>query len=116
MRRMQRKVTLGFEPVQREVAKPQFPDLRRGTRPRIFTIATRTNSMTKQTAVIVRRIEQAVKSGKLNLAEHYTLRDLAALLGMTRDALCDTVRREFGTTAAFCAAVGFTNMAQVQGN
>jgi hypothetical protein len=63
--------------------------------------------MNKQAAEMTRRIQRAVKSGKLKLDGSYTIPALAAAIGTTRAHLRDAVNREFGSVASFCKGLGF---------
>jgi hypothetical protein len=67
--------------------------------------------MKRQAAEMAKRIAGAVKSGKLNLDDHYTIPNLVAIIGTTRAELCRAVNREFGSIASFCTHIGFTHVA-----
>ena len=63
--------------------------------------------MKRQAAEMAKRIERAVKSGKLKLDGTYPIPKLAAIIGTTREQLCEAVNREFGSVTRFCAHIGF---------
>ena len=63
--------------------------------------------MKKQSAEMAKRIEGAVKSGRLKLDETYPIPKLAAIIGTTRAQLCEAVNREFGSVTCFCTHIGF---------
>ena len=63
--------------------------------------------MKRQAAEMAKRIERAVKSGKLKLNGSYPIPKLAAIIGATRVQLCEAVNREFGSVTRFCAHIGF---------
>jgi hypothetical protein len=55
---------------------------------------------------MTRRIQRALKSGKLKRDAAYPIPALAVILGTTRDELSGAVNREFGSIAHFYAQVG----------
>jgi len=63
--------------------------------------------MKRQAAEMAKRIERAVKSGRLKLDGTYPIPKLAAIIGATRAQLGQAVNREFGSVANFCAHIGF---------
>ena len=62
--------------------------------------------MKKQSAEMARRIERAIKSGKLTLGGSYPIPALVASIGTTRAELSEAVNREFGSIAGFCTHLG----------
>jgi hypothetical protein len=55
---------------------------------------------------MTRRIQRALKSGKLLRDVTYPIPALAAVLGTTRAELSRAVNREFGSIARFYAQIG----------
>ena len=53
-----------------------------------------------------RRIQRALKSGKLNRDMTYTIPALAVILGTTRTELSGAVNREFGSITHFYTHIG----------
>lgn len=66
--------------------------------------------MTALAAALARRIELALKSGKLKADGHYTVPTLAAALGATRAEMVAAVHKEFGSIAQFCTQIGFAGL------
>ncbi len=64
--------------------------------------------MNKPSDMMTRRIQIALKSGKLKLDGTYTVPQLAATIGATRPQLRQAVNREYGSISLFCAHLGFT--------
>ena len=64
--------------------------------------------MKQQAAEMAKRIERAIQSGKLQRDGSYTIPALAAILGTTRNEMCQAVNREFGSVTNFCTQIGFT--------
>ena len=55
---------------------------------------------------MTRRIQRALKSGKLKRDATYTIPALAVILGSTRAELSRAVNREFGSITHFYAHIG----------
>jgi DNA-binding GntR family transcriptional regulator len=56
---------------------------------------------------MTRRIQRAIKSGKLKQDKTYTIPVLAAILGTTRTELSYAVNREFGSIKHFYSHTAF---------
>jgi hypothetical protein len=61
--------------------------------------------MNNLAAEMTRRIQRAIKSGKLKPDALYPVPALAAILGTTRAEMCRAVNREFGSIALFRAQI-----------
>jgi hypothetical protein len=62
--------------------------------------------MNRLAAEMTRRIQRALKSGKLKRDATYTIPALAVILGTTRAQLSGAVNREFGSITHFYAHIG----------
>ena len=66
--------------------------------------------MNKNATTLSKRIQCALRSGKLKADGNYSIPALAIIIGTTRTELTDAVNREFGSIAEFCTHIGFTGL------
>ena len=58
-------------------------------------------------AAMAERINRAVKSGKLNRDDAWSVPQIVAALGTTRGELSEAVNRDYGSIDKFCRHLGF---------